>query len=76
MRIGPSASPTCVMRRSSRSLKKRRSAGRSAQKSPSTGSPASACCHASRGSGTACRANTVCTKPEQSAPHGVTPPHW
>ena len=49
-------------------------AGSSSPTSRPASSPISACCHASRGSCTPCSANTLCTSPEQSAPHGVTPP--
>src|SRR6185436_7460069 len=41
----------------------------------STGDPVIACIQASRGTCTLCRRNELDTSPEQSQPHGVTPPH-
>src|SRR3569623_1238068 len=69
-------SATCVMRPSARSEKKSRSPALHAAESRASAVPSSACWRASRGRATPCCPNTVWIMPEQSAPHGVIPPHW
>ena len=66
---------TCVIRPSARSEKNNKSPALHASGTSSSATPSSACCRASLGIAAPCSSNTVCTIPEQSAPHGVTPPH-
>ena len=73
-RIPPSEIATWVIFPSGSSEKNRRSAGRSSF-IVATCSPVIACIQASRGTCTPCRWNELETRPEQSHPQGVTPPH-
>src|SRR5439155_17262277 len=73
--VSPSpAKATWVMRAPPSLRKNRRSPGRMA--SAATGAPHSTWSEESRGRVSPRARKVVCTTPEQSTPHGVTPPHW